>query len=183
MSISISICHLSWCWSVHRYCQGARTPYSFIHSPHSFLDPDSCCKSCIRCTATTEPWLALWALGRIWDRTGGLQVDRHAHTNKHVNVAHTFIFFKVAPEWQPWPTCIIEERKKKKKKKLLLELKALSESNLAAKSVLKHKWQSVTAVLLLCLKSSKQDGLVWDKTPLREEEEQSLLLSMRDVRP
>lgn len=101
-------------------CQDARTPYSFIHSPHSFLDPDSCCKSCIRCTATTEPWLALWAPGRIWDRTGGLQVDRHTYTNKHVNITHTFlshshsIFFMFPADWQLWPTCIIEGEKKKK---------------------------------------------------------------------
>lgn len=188
MSISISIWHLSWRSSVHSDCQAARTPYSFIHSPHSFLDPDSCCKSCIRCTATTEPWLALWAPGRIWDRTGGLQVDRHTYTNKHVNITHTFLshshsifFFMFAADWQLWPTCITEG--KKKRKKVLLELEALTESNLAAKSVLKHKWQSVRAVLLQCLKSGKQDGLVWDETPLREEEEHACLLPIRDVGP
>lgn len=93
MSISISIWHLSREESVHRHCWAASPPYSLIHSPHSFLDLDSCCKSCIRCTATTEPWLALWALGRTWDRTGGLQVDRHTYTNNWGNVTDSFFFW------------------------------------------------------------------------------------------
>lgn len=104
MSITISIWHLSRDESVYRHCEAASPPYLLIHSPHSFLDLDSCCKSCIRCTATTEPWLVLWALGRTWDRTGGLQVERHTHTNKCVNVTG---FFSVAADWQAWPTCII----------------------------------------------------------------------------
>lgn len=29
-------------------------------------------------------------------------------------------------------------------------------------------------MLLLCLKNSKQDGLVWDRKPLREEEQHNL---------
>ena len=143
MSVSISIWHLSREESVHRHRCAASPPYSLIHSPHSSLDPDSCCKSCIRCTATTEPWLALWALGRTWDRTGGLQVERHAHTNKCVNVTGLFLCVCV------WlltdsrdPLASLWEEKKT----LLLELKALTESNLAAKRVFKHKWQSVRAV-------------------------------------
>lgn len=164
MSISISIWHLSREVSAHRYRSAASRPYSLIHSPRSFLDPDSCCKSCIRCTATTEPWLALWALGRTWDRTGGLQVHRQECTNKCVNVTSFF---------SCWVTAVTHLHHCRREKNLL-ELKALTKSNLAAKRVFKHKWQSVRAALLLRLKSSKQDGRVWDRNPLRKEEEDKM---------
>lgn len=94
-------------------------------------------------------------------------IDTHTQTN--ASTSHTFFF--LTADWQLWPTCITVEGKKKK---LLLELKALTESNLSAKRVFKHKWQSVRAVLLLCLKSSKQDGRVGDRNPLRKEEEDDL---------
>lgn len=122
-------------------------------------------------------------------RQDGWPAGRQTHIHKQARQHHThfsltlslYFFFMFAADWQLWPTCIIEG--KKKRKKVLLELEALTESNLAAKSVLKHKWQSVRAVLLQCLKSGKQDGLVWDETPLREEEEHACLLPIRDVGP
>lgn len=123
-------------------------------------------------------------------RQDGWPAGRQTHIHKQARQHHThfsltlslyffFLCFLLTDSCDP----LASLKEKKKRKKVLLELEALTESNLAAKSVLKHKWQSVRAVLLQCLKSGKQDGLVWDETPLREEEEHACLLPIRDVGP
>lgn len=122
-------------------------------------------------------------------RQDGWPAGRQTHIHKQARQHHTHfsltlsLYFFYVSCWLTVVTYLHHWRKKKKRKKVLLELEALTESNLAAKSALKHKWQSVRAVLLQCLKSGKQDGLVWDETPLREEEEHACLLPIRDVGP
>lgn len=162
--------------SLHRHCSATSSPYSLLHSPHSSLDPDSCCKSCIRCTATTEPWLAPWALGRTWDRTGGLQVHRHAHTNKCVSITHFF---------SCWLTAVTHLHHCRGGRKLLLELKALTESNLAAKRVFKHKWQSVRAVLFSVWREANKMTVCGTETHWGKRRRKTIcpLLSLSNVRP